>query len=77
VRINPERIFIIDPRGNVKISIGRYISTYVKLNEIVDQLFPPITLVRGVSSQFSSFNYWRDEPPKLSANDLSMLSAAK
>ena len=59
----------------MKISIGKYMSTYTKLNEIVDQLFPPINLVKGVSSQYSSFNYWRDEPIKLTAEDLALFKA--
>ena len=72
VGINASRIFIIDPRGNVKITNSQFTSTYVKLNDIVDQLFPPVTLQRGAISTYSDFSYWRSPMPQLSSKDLTL-----
>ena len=73
VGINPSRIFIIDPRGNVKISNSQYTSTYVKLNDIVDQMFPAITLQKGTDSTFADLNYWKSPLPALTDADLALL----
>ncbi|KAJ3332745.1 hypothetical protein HDU76_013230 [Blyttiomyces sp. JEL0837] len=44
VDVPNSRIFTIDPSGEVKLElISSYKSSYVKLNDIVDQIFPPVT----------------------------------
>ena len=65
VKIPPSRIFIIDPRGDVKIAMGQFKSSYIKLTEIVDQLFPPLALQPGEAPQFSNFHYWREPVPEV------------
>eukprot|EP00042_Codosiga_hollandica_P046276 m.484758 g.484758 ORF g.484758 m.484758 type:complete len:787 (-) comp57204_c0_seq4:21-2381(-) len=61
VGVASARIFTIDPKSQVKMPAGQFTSSYVKLNEIVDQFFPPINLQRGMKRDFNEFSYWR--PP--------------
>ena len=68
VHIPPSRIFTIDPSGEVKLELmSNYRSSYVKLNDIVDQIFPPINT--SLDSEYSDFSFWRSPVPKIELED--------
>ncbi|KAJ3213697.1 hypothetical protein HDU67_002580 [Dinochytrium kinnereticum] len=58
VHVPPSRIFTIDPTGEVKLELlSSYKSSYVKLNDIVDQIFPDV--MKEISGGYGDFEYWR------------------
>ncbi|KAJ1547106.1 hypothetical protein HK096_004285, partial [Nowakowskiella sp. JEL0078] len=58
VDVPSSRIFTINPTGEVKLELlSTYKSTYMKLNDIVDQLFPPIS--KSINTDYNDFNFWR------------------
>jgi phosphatidate phosphatase LPIN len=68
VHIPPSRIFTIDPTGEVKLELmPSYRSSYVKLNDIVDQIFPPITT--SMNSEYSDFSFWRSPVAKINFDE--------
>ncbi|KAJ3412242.1 hypothetical protein HDV05_001053 [Chytridiales sp. JEL 0842] len=61
VQIPPSRIFTIDPTGEVKLElVSSYKSTYVKLNDVVDQIFPPVGTGLLGDGGFADFGFWRE-----------------
>jgi len=56
------KIFIIDPRGDVRTDNQTFDKTYTTLNELVDDVFPTLTpLVQqqeAVEDDFNSFQFW-------------------
>ncbi|KAJ3252318.1 hypothetical protein HK103_001624 [Boothiomyces macroporosus] len=63
VDIPPSRIFTIDPTGQIKLELmANYITTYTKLNETVDQLFPP---TKVMLPEYNDFNYWKSDYPPI------------
>lgn len=41
-------------------------SRYIALNDIVDQMFPPLTgKTRDLDETFNDFNYWRSPLPEV------------
>jgi phosphatidate phosphatase LPIN len=69
VNIPSTRIFTINSNAEVSLdlmSLNKYRSSYVSMRELVDQFFPPISmLVREGGENFTDFNYWRDTPQGL------------
>ncbi|KAI9099447.1 Lipin/Ned1/Smp2-domain-containing protein, partial [Phlyctochytrium arcticum] len=66
VDVPASRIFTIDPAGDVKLELlAEYKSSYVKLNDIVDQIFPPINDGSVVAPEFNDWNYWKEALPKI------------
>ncbi|TPX46585.1 phosphatidate phosphatase [Synchytrium endobioticum] len=64
VDVPPSRIFSIDPTGEIRLELMvNYKSSYIKLNDLVDQIFPPLT--RSVDTDFSDFGYWRTVLPDM------------
>ncbi|KAM4842262.1 phosphatidate phosphatase LPIN3 [Thomomys bottae] len=67
VGLPESRIFTVNPRGELSQElIKNHKSTYERLGEVVELLFPP--LVRGPSAdlanpEFSNFCYWREPLP--------------
>jgi phosphatidate phosphatase LPIN len=60
VDVPPGRIFTIDPKGDVKLElIANFTSSYIQLNESVDQIFPPTQHDMG---EYSDFSYWNKMP---------------
>ncbi|TPX34174.1 phosphatidate phosphatase [Synchytrium microbalum] len=60
VDVPPSRIFTIDPTGEIRLELMvHYKSSYVKLNDLVDQIFPPLT--KSVDTDFSDYNFWKQE----------------
>ncbi|KND02493.1 phosphatidate phosphatase PAH1 [Spizellomyces punctatus DAOM BR117] len=66
VDVPSSRIFTIDPAGDVKLELlAEYKSSYVKLNDIVDQIFPPINGGGLVTPEFNDWNYWKSDLPHI------------
>ncbi|KAI9205268.1 Lipin/Ned1/Smp2-domain-containing protein [Polychytrium aggregatum] len=64
VDIPPSRIFTIDPAGDVKLELmNNYKSTYVKLNDIVDHIFPSPDSAEAVD--FSDLSFWKSVIPEI------------
>jgi phosphatidate phosphatase LPIN len=64
VGIHSSRIFTINHRGELKLElIQTFQSSYTRLSDVVDQMFPPLEFIQtrqDFLSEYSSFNYWRD-----------------
>jgi len=59
VDVPSSRIFTIDPSGDVKLELlANFKTTYVKLNETVDQVFPP---TKGSNLEYGDFQYWKQD----------------
>ncbi|RWS08891.1 phosphatidate phosphatase LPIN1-like protein, partial [Dinothrombium tinctorium] len=74
VGIPLSRIFTINHRGEVTLELIQYFqSSYTRLSDVVDQMFPPIPRNSLKSedflSEYSSFNYWRDPIMSLPLDD--------
>ncbi|KAJ3022000.1 hypothetical protein HKX48_007279 [Thoreauomyces humboldtii] len=66
VDVPSSRIFTIDSAGEVKLELlADYKSSYVKLNDIVDQIFPHTGGSDLVTAEYNDWNYWRSEFPKI------------
>jgi len=64
VGIPESRIFTINPQGEVKHEVsGAFQSSYSKLCDYVDLIFPPIKGSLETKSEYDCFNYWRDPTP--------------
>ncbi|ORY28904.1 LNS2-domain-containing protein [Rhizoclosmatium globosum] len=66
VEIPLSRIFTIDPSGEVKLEFTKnYKSSYDKLNEIADHVFPPVTKeTSGVVEEQEFWKVWRTHLPE-------------
>ncbi|KAK0523429.1 lipin Ned1, partial [Tilletia horrida] len=79
VNVPSSRIFTIDWNGEVKmelLELAGYNTSYVKMNELVDQFFPPIRAAEVSNPrqrEFNDVNYWRQpiEEIELPMEDLS------
>lgn len=69
VNVPSSRIFTIDPQGNVKLElVTGFRSSYVYLNDLVDQIFPPIN--KTISEEFSDYNFWKAPIPNIEIPEL-------
>ncbi|RUS20355.1 hypothetical protein BC937DRAFT_95388 [Endogone sp. FLAS-F59071] len=58
VNVPISRIFTIDPNGEVKLELlSGYKSSYLHLNDLVDQIFPPIN--RKLVEEYNDWNFWK------------------
>jgi phosphatidate phosphatase LPIN len=58
VNVPTSRIFTIDPYGDLKLELLLgFKSSYIHLNDLVDQMFPPIN--RVIDEEFNDWNYWK------------------
>lgn len=65
VDVPVSRIFTIDHTSEVKLELLLdYKSSYTKLNDLVDQIFPPIKL-NEANPQFADFSYWKQDLPDI------------
>ncbi|KAJ3044700.1 hypothetical protein HDV00_001104 [Rhizophlyctis rosea] len=65
VDVPASRIFSIDSTGEIKLELlATYKSSYIKLNDIVDQIFPPIT-DPTTTPEYNDWNYWRPSLPEI------------
>ncbi|KAI8364644.1 Lipin/Ned1/Smp2-domain-containing protein [Radiomyces spectabilis] len=58
VSVPASRIFTIDSNGDVKLELlTGFKSSYIHLNDLVDQIFPPIN--KAIDEQYNDWNYWK------------------
>lgn len=69
VNIPSTRIFTINSNAEVSLdllSLNKYKSSYVTMQELLDHFFPPISLlVQSGGEEYTDFAYWRDTPQEL------------
>ena len=75
VGIHLSRIFTVNHRGELKLElIQAFQSSYTRLSDVVDQMFPPrhhdSDQESNFLSEYSGFNYWRDPIPDIVTDDM-------
>ena len=69
VNIPSTRIFTINSNAEVSLdllSLNKYKSSYVTMQELLDHFFPPVSLlVQSGGEGYTDFLYWRDTPQDL------------
>lgn len=69
VNIPSTRIFTINSNAEVSLdllSLNKYKSSYVTMQELLDHFFPPTSLlVQSGGEEYTDFTYWRDMPQDL------------
>ncbi|KAJ5131252.1 Lipin N-terminal [Penicillium bovifimosum] len=69
VNIPSTRIFTINSNAEVSLdllSLNKYKSSYVTMQELLDHFFPPTSLlVQSGGEEYTDFTYWRDTPQVL------------
>lgn len=69
VNIPSTRIFTINSNAEVSLdllSLNKYKSSYVTMQELLDHFFPPVSLlVQSGGEEYTDFTYWRDMPQDL------------
>uniref|UniRef100_A0A6I8P772 phosphatidate phosphatase n=1 Tax=Ornithorhynchus anatinus TaxID=9258 RepID=A0A6I8P772_ORNAN len=74
VGLPESRIFTVNPRGELIQELTRnHKSTYERLSELVELVFPPVALgsnVGLVNPDFSQFCFWREPLPAIDLEDL-------
>lgn len=69
VNIPSTRIFTINSNAEVSLdllSLNKYKSSYVTMQELLDHFFPPVSLlVQSGGEGYTDFAYWRDTPQGL------------
>ena len=69
VNIPSTRIFTINSNAEVSLdllSLTKYKSSYVTMQELLDHFFPPTSLlVQSGGEEYTDFTYWRDTPQEL------------
>lgn len=69
VNVPTSRIFTIDPYGDLKLELLLgFKSSYIHLNDLVDQIFPPIN--RVVNEEYNDWNYWKSPFPEIDIPEL-------
>jgi phosphatidate phosphatase LPIN len=69
VNIPSTRIFTINSNAEVSLdllSLNKYKSSYVTMQELLDHFFPAVSLlVQAGGEEYTDFTYWREPPPEL------------
>lgn len=69
VSVPSSRIFTIDAQGDVKLElVTGFKSSYVLLNDLVDQIFPPID--KTIQEEYSDYNFWKPPMPEIDIPEL-------
>lgn len=69
VNVPTSRIFTIDPYGDLKLELLMgFKSSYIHLNDLVDQIFPPIN--RVIDEEYNDWNYWKSPFPEIDIPEL-------
>ncbi|CAO3634243.1 unnamed protein product [Mucor fragilis] len=69
VSVPSSRIFTIDAQGDVKLElVTGFTSSYVLLNDLVDQIFPPID--KTIQEEYSDYNFWKPPMPEIEIPEL-------
>ena len=60
------RIFTINPAGEITVVNSSLRKSYVKLNDMVQEMFPPLHAQRtNDDEEFNNFNYWKVPLPAI------------
>ena len=64
------KIFTINQHGEIRITNNTYKKSYMKLNELVDEMFPALLTSHPkkfiqVQEEFNTFQYWKTPLPLL------------
>lgn len=59
VGINKNRVYIINPKGDIYQNISGKIWSYPKLNECVDEMFPPVDSSELQHYDYNDAKYWK------------------
>ncbi|KAI8330886.1 Lipin/Ned1/Smp2-domain-containing protein [Chlamydoabsidia padenii] len=67
VNVPASRIFTIDPYGDIKLELLKgFTSSYIHLNDLVDQIFPPVnTKTLKTDEEFNDWNFWKQPLPEI------------
>jgi phosphatidate phosphatase LPIN len=79
VNVPSKRIFTIDPYGELKLELVLgFKSSYIHLNDMVDQMFPPISNTNKdvLHEDYNDYNYWKSPMPEIDIPELDELSPA-
>ncbi|ORZ00337.1 Lipin/Ned1/Smp2-domain-containing protein [Syncephalastrum racemosum] len=69
VNVPASRIFTIDPNGEIKLELLQgFKSSYIHLNDLVDQIFPPIN--KAIDEEYNDFNFWKAPLPEIDLPEL-------
>jgi phosphatidate phosphatase LPIN len=69
VNVPSSRIFTIDTQGDLKLELlTGFKSSYIHLNDLVDQMFPPIN--KTIHEEYNDFNYWKSPMPEIDIPEL-------
>lgn len=63
VNVPAYRIFTIDSNGDVRLEMWSGKSSYIHLNDIVDQIFPPVN--KKLESEYNDWNFWKQSLPEI------------
>ncbi|KAL4504406.1 hypothetical protein ABPG72_009852 [Tetrahymena utriculariae] len=64
VQVSIQKIYIINPASELHQMNNTFKKTYLQLNDMVDQVFPPIKQEEDqVQEEYNSFNFWKIKPP--------------
>jgi phosphatidate phosphatase LPIN len=63
VGVPVSKIFIINPRGEIQHSNRALRKTYISLNDLVHEMFPPLNARTSLESAYAEFMYWKDPIP--------------
>ncbi|CAO3595182.1 unnamed protein product [Absidia cylindrospora] len=67
VSVPASRIFTIDPYGDIKLELLKgFTSSYIHLNDLVDQIFPPVnTKSVTTDEEYNDWNFWKQPLPAI------------
>ncbi|KAI8097151.1 Lipin/Ned1/Smp2-domain-containing protein [Halteromyces radiatus] len=67
VNVPASRIFTIDPYGDIKLELLKgFTSSYIHLNDLVDQIFPPVnTKTTTTDEEYNDWNFWKQPLPEI------------
>ncbi|RUS34490.1 Lipin/Ned1/Smp2-domain-containing protein [Jimgerdemannia flammicorona] len=69
VNVPISRIFTIDSNGELKLELlSGYKSSYLHLNDLVDQIFPPIN--KKLVEEYNDWNFWKAPLPEFDLPEL-------
>lgn len=72
VGVPSSRIFTIDPYGDVKLELVKgFTSSYIHLNDLVDQMFPPLNPKKADTDlEYNDWNFWKQPLPDIELPEL-------
>ncbi|CAO3621452.1 unnamed protein product [Cunninghamella echinulata] len=79
VGVPSSRIFTIDPYGDVKLELVKgFTSSYIHLNDLVDQMFPPLNPTKADTDlEYNDWNFWKQPLPEFDLPELDSSSLSQ